>query len=213
MYHFDYVTKAEARPVWEEIHKILLEVQDQVRGQFTFQFRFVGSSSPNINMITCDRRSNIGFDFDVNIYVNDEEECFSAEDLRRILKRAIDRVARRYGYENCEDSTRVLTMKKVNRSRSTIRHSCDFAIVRDSEDGQQYVRYNKKANYYSWEYRGGAFENLDERMDWLKENDYWGELRGYYLEKKNTNQDPNKKSRSIFAEAVKEMCDKAGYFD
>ena len=211
MYHFEYVTKAEARPVWEEINEILREVQNQVREQFTFQFRFVGSFSRN--MITCDRKSNIGFDFDVNIYVNDEEECFSAEDLRRILKRAIDRVARRYGYKDCEDSTRVLTMKMVDRSRRAIRHSCDFAIVWDSEDGQQYVRYNKKANYYSWEYQGGAFQNLEERMKWLKENGYWGELRDYYLEKKNTNQDPNKKSRSIFAEAVKEMCDKAGYFD
>ena len=211
MYHFEYVTKAEARPVWEEINEILREVQNQVREQFTFQFRFVGSFSRN--MITCDRKSNIGFDFDVNIYVNDEEECFSAEDLRRILKRAIDRVARRYGYKDCEDSTRVLTMKMVDRSRRAIRHSCDFAIVWDSEDGQQYVRYNKKANYYSWEYQGGAFQNLEERMKWLKENGNWGELRDYYLEKKNTNQDPNKKSRSIFAEAVKEMCDKAGYFD
>lgn len=211
MYHFEYVTKAEARPVWEEINEILREVQNQVREQFTFQFRFVGSFSRN--MITCDRKSNIGFDFDVNIYVNDEEECFSAEDLRRILKRAIDRVARRYGYKDCEDSTRVLTMKMVDRSRRAICHSCDFAIVRDSEDGQQYVRYNKKANYYSWEYQGGTFQNLEERMKWLKENGYWGELRDYYLEKKNTNQDPNKKSRSIFAEAVKEMCDKAGYFD
>lgn len=211
MYHFEYVTKAEAKPVREEINEILREVQNQVREQFTFQFRFVGSFSRN--MITCDRKSNIGFDFDVNIYVNDEEECFSAEDLRRILKWAIDRVARRYGYKDCEDSTRVLTMKMVDRSRRAIRHSCDFAIVWDSEDGQQYVRYNKKANYYSWEYQGGTFQNLEERMKWLKENGYWGELRDYYLEKKNTNQDPNKKSRSIFAEAVKEMCDKAGYFD
>ena len=211
MYHFDYVTKAEAKPVREEIHKILLEVQDQVREQFTFQFCFMGSSSRN--MITCDRRSNIGFDFDVDIYVNDEEEYFSAKDLRKILKQAIDRVAWRYGYEACEDSTRVLTMKMVDRSRRAIHHRCDFAIVWDSEDGQQYVRYNKKANYYSWEYQGGTFQNLEERMKWLKKNGYWGKLRDYYLEKKNTNQDPNKKSRSIFAEAVKEMCDKAGYFD
>lgn len=30
----------------------------------------------------------------------------------------------------------------------------------------------------------------------------------YYLYKKDRNDDPNKKSRAIYAESVKEMCDK-----
>ena len=65
MYHFEYVTKSQAAPVKKELIAILNKVQDILREDFTFQFYFIGSSSRN--MITQDVRSNIGFDFDVNI--------------------------------------------------------------------------------------------------------------------------------------------------
>ena len=66
---------------------------------------------------------------------------------------------------------------------------------------------------YSWEYQGKAFDGLGERIDWLRENDYWQETRDYYIDKKNENDNPDKHSRSIFAETVNEMCQKKGYYD
>ena len=88
--------------------------------------------------------SNIGFDFDINIEVNDDEQEFTPKEIRTIIRNAIDHVAPRYGYKYCEDSTRVLTIKKVNTFFSRIIHSCDFAIVYNCKDGrQQYIRFNK----------------------------------------------------------------------
>ena len=189
MHDFCYVSKKEAAPVKAELLDIIHEVQDIVRDDFTFQFTFIGSSSRN--MITYDRKSNIGFDFDVNIEVNDYDE----------------------NYDYCEDSTRVLTIKKKDRPNSRIIHSCDFAIVNNCGGGrQQYIRYNKDHQTYTWEYQGGGFETLPDKIDWLNENGYWGELRDYYKEKKNTNSNPKKHSRSIYAEAITEMCQKQGYF-
>lgn len=54
---------------------------------------------------------------------------------------------------------------------------------------------------------------MPDKIDWLNENGYWGELRDYYIEKKNTNSNPQKHSRSIYAEAITEMCQKHGYFE
>ena len=65
-------TKKEAAPVKAELLEIIHEVQDIVRDDFTFQYTFIGSSSRN--MITEDIKSNIGYDFDVNLEVNDDEE-------------------------------------------------------------------------------------------------------------------------------------------
>lgn len=60
-------------------------------------------------------------------------------------------MAPKYGYNHCEDSTRVLTIKKVDKKRCRIVHSCDFAIVNTYEDGKQkYIRFNKPKNY-TWE--------------------------------------------------------------
>ena len=69
MYNFKYVTKAEARKVRENLEKLVHEVQDEVRDNFTFRYYFIGSSARN--MITYDPTTNIGFDFDVNLEVND----------------------------------------------------------------------------------------------------------------------------------------------
>ena len=210
MHDFRYVTKKQAQPIKDELYQILYMVQDLVRDNFTFSFTPIGSSSRN--MITCDAKSNIGFDFDINIEVNDDNEDFEPKEIRTIIRTAIDRVAPRYGYKNCEDSTRVLTIKKVDTSHSRIIHSCDFAIVYNCGDGrQQYIRFNKDNNYYSWEYQGKGFVGLEKKMDWLKRENLWGELQGYYIYKKNCNDNPDKHSRSIFAESINEMCQKNGY--
>lgn len=211
MHDFCYVSKKEAAPVKAELLDIIHEVQDIVRDDFTFQFTFIGSSSRN--MITYDRKSNIGFDFDINIEVNDDDENYEPKEIRTIIRKALDKVARQYGYDYCEDSTRVLTIKKKDRPNSRIIHSCDFAIVNNCEGGrQQYIRYNKDHQTYTWEYQGCGFETLPDKIDWLNENGYWGNLRDYYIEKKNGNSNPQKHSRSIYAEAITEMCQKQGYF-
>lgn len=207
MHDFIYVTKASARPVKNELLQIIREVQDIVRHHFTFQFKIVGSSS--MNMITYDRKSNIGFDFDFNLEINDDEEEYSAAEIRHIIKDAIDRIAPKYGYKYCEDSTRVLTIKKVNTFTCQIVHSCDFAIVYNCGDGrQQYIRFNKDCNNYTWEYQGKGFKNLEEKITWLKHNKYWEELQDYYLDKKNMNNNPDKHSRSILAESINETYQK-----
>ena len=175
MHDFRYITRNEAKPIKEEIYQILYEVQDLVRDQFTFKFTTVGSSSRN--MITYDEKSNIGFDFDINIEVNDDEEDFEPKEIREIIRNAINCVASRYGYKNCEDSTRVLTIKKVNNRTSSIIHSCDFAIVYNCDDGrQQYIRFNKENGYYSWEYQGKGFIGLKKKIEWLKKRNLFQQV-------------------------------------
>ncbi|WP_304960621.1 hypothetical protein [Thomasclavelia cocleata] len=207
MHDFVYVTKKSTQPVKNELIQIIQEVQNIVRPYFTFQPKSVGSSS--MNMITYDRKSNIGFDFDFDLAINDDDENYSPGEIRNIMRNAIDQVAPRYGYKHCEDSTRVLTIKKVNTFTSQIIHSCDFALVYNCKDGrQQYIRFNKKNGNYTWEYQGKGFRNLDNKIAWLKHNEYWIELQNYYIDKKNSNDNPDKHSRSILAESINEMYQK-----
>lgn len=142
MHDFIYVTKKEAMPVKKELIRLINEVQNLVRQNFTFRFDFVGSSKRN--MVTYDRKSNIGYDFDVNIEVNDDNEKYSPDKIRLIIMTSINKVASKYGYDFCEDSTSVLTIKVKSTARSRIIHSCDFAIVYNCKNGdQQYIRFNK----------------------------------------------------------------------
>ena len=120
----------------DDLFNQIKEVQDIVRDQFTFRFDFIGSAQ--LNMITKDIKSNVGYDFDVNIRVNDEEENYSAEEIKHILINAFNQVVRNYGYSYCEDNTRVFTIKEIDYFNSRILHSCDFAVVYDCSDGRQY---------------------------------------------------------------------------
>ena len=202
MHDFRYVSKSEYKPLKNQIIELLYDVQDEVRSYFTFRFDFIGSTKRN--MITQDIKSNIGFDFDVNIEVNDDDEDYTAADIRNKLRNAITKVSRNYGFTKCEDSTRVITIKKANRWYSTIEHSCDFAVVY----GSKYIRYNKGSQKYSWELQSKGYINIEQKADTLKNDKnkkYWNEVREVYIDKKNRNTNPDKHSRSIYAETINEV--------
>ena len=204
MSNFKYVSKNEYMPVKKELLKLINLVQDEIREYFTFRYDFIGSASRN--MITRDEDSNIGYDFDVNIRVNDDDENYNAEEIKKILMNGFNKFNYLFKYDYCEDSKRVITIKVKDKKNSRILHSCDFAVVYDCSDGrQQYIHFNKQQNSYAWEYQPKGFYQIDEKIQEIKEAGYWQDVRDLYLEKKNNNEDLNKKSRSIFAETINEI--------
>lgn len=212
MHDFEYVPNYEWKPVRAELLDIIHRLQDEVREHFTFQYHFVGSSKRR--MITRDRNSNIGFDFDVNIEVNDPQKNYEPDEIRNILRKGLDKVTNPYGvsiwgYDYTEDSTRVLTIKVKDRANSRILHSCDFCVIYECGDGRQkYIRYNKKQNSYSWEYQPKGYVELPSKIDWINKHGLWQEVHDHYIYKKNVNDNPNKHSRTIFAETVHEIWQK-----
>ena len=84
MYDFEYVSKKEAAPAKNELIEIINKVQDILRNKdVSFQFQFIGSSSRN--MITCDRQSNIGYDFDVNLDVFYDDDRYDPGKIKHIM--------------------------------------------------------------------------------------------------------------------------------
>ncbi|MCI5598996.1 MAG: hypothetical protein MR360_06775, partial [Ruminococcus sp.] len=118
---------------------------------------------------------------------------------------AITNVSRKYGYNRCEDSTRVITIVKNSTWNFSINHSCDFAIVK----GNKYIRFDKKNNVYVWAQQPKDFINLDKKATKLRKDPAkWNIVTNRYLKKKNENKDPNKHSRSLYAETINEVYDK-----
>lgn len=208
MSNFKYVTKKEYQPVKNELIELINLVQDEVREHFTFRYDFIGSASRN--MITRDEKSNTGYDFDINIRVNDDDDEYSAKEIKQILRLGFDKHSKKFNYDFSEDSKRVITIKVKDKKNSRILHSCDFAIVHDyiDENGyecQEYIHFNKKQNTYEWQEQPDGFYMLPEKIEWIKENGLWQEVRDRYIKNKNNNFDSNKKSRSIFAETVAQV--------
>ena len=214
MNHFEYVSKSKYMPVKKELIKIINQAQDELREQFTFDYKFIGSSSRN--MITYDTKTNKGYDFDINIEVNDFDEYYSAKELKEILINTFNQVIKlNYPYASCQNNTRVFTIKVYEENpcciniialRSPkIEYSCDFAIVNTINDHQQeYIRFNKNTHEYSWQMQCKGY-SLSKKEAYIKNNKLTNELRKIYLDKKNFNTNPNKKSRALYAEAVNEL--------
>ena len=209
MSKYEYVSKKEYLPVKKELIELIKLVQNEVRDKFTFRFDFIGSVSRN--MVTREKSSNIGYDFDVNFRVNDDDENYSPKEIRDILMKGFNRFNHLFNYDYCEDSKRVITIKVKDKDNSRILHSCDFAVVYDCEDGrQQFIYFNKKQNTYEWQYQPKGFYRLPEKVEKIKTMGFWKEVQDRYLDKKCKNNNPNKKSRSIYAEVINEVYKKHG---
>lgn len=215
-FYFISKNNPKVKRAYMDILNMFKEVQNLVRKRFTFRFDVVGSYKRN--MITYDAKSNMGYDFDFNIEVNERNYRYTPKQLKDILRNAIGTVCVKYGYDFPEDSTRVLTIKMKNRENSSILHSCDFAIINnyiddDGYEGQQYIHYDKSHRNYTWCEQPDGYYKLPYKIGWIKENDLWKIMRDLYIEKKNINNNLNIHSRTIFAITVHEICQRYGFYE
>lgn len=202
---FEYVPKSEYQPFKLEVDKILKSIQRDLKENdiLTFQFNLIGSAKRKL--ITRIKNGSKGFDLDYNIDVqkilNDKYEN------PELLKQTFIKLFDDYfddSYEYAEDSTSVITIKKLNKARNKILFSVDFAIVNHYEDEegderQQYVRFDKISNTYSWALRKVA-TNHRYVEDLIKKNNMWEVVKDLYLE--NKNKEPYKKSRIVYYQTI-----------
>ena len=216
---FRYISKNNpaVKADYKELIELLKELQDNLRSTFTFQFSIVGSYKRN--MITYDAKSNIGYDFDFNVEVYDDNH-YSAKEIKTKLMNGLRGIVKKYGYSNPEDSTRVITIKKIDQKNSKILSSCDFCIVNNyvDEDGydcQEYIKFDKKTKQYIWNEQSDGYYMLPEKIEWIKDSNdnLWDEVRERYIKLKNENEDPDVHSRTIFANAVHQVCQKWGFYE
>lgn len=203
-YHFEHISKKnkKVKSAYAELNELIKDVQKELKGDISFRHRPIGSYSRN--MITYDPKSNIGFDFDINIYPNYKKQTYSAKVTKEKFITAINKFCKKYRYSPAENSTRVITIKVKDTKNSKILYSVDFAIIRERENDywQEYIRFNKKNNVYNWARQDSDYELFEERMDWIESEELMDELWKMYLRLKNNNKVETKHSIQLLTEAV-----------
>lgn len=202
---FEYVPKSEYQPFKLEVDENLKSIQRDLREKriLTFQFNLIGSAKRKL--ITRVKNGNQGFDLDYNIVI---QRIFNNKYKNaKLLKQKFIDLFNKYfdnSYEFSEDSTSVITIKKLNAQRNKVLCSVDFAIVSyyEDEEGmerQKYIRFDKNSGNYSWALRKVA-TNHRHVEDLIKEKNLWEEVKDLYL--KNKNKEPNKKSRIVYYQTL-----------
>lgn len=221
---YEFVNKKEVSLVRYEIETIIHKVQDFLRKRhiMTFQYNLVGSASRHKHLVTRIIGGNQGFDMDYNIIIKSINKAYDdAEKTKHIIMEAFNKFLFK-GFKNCEDSSSVFTIKKIDKQNSKIIYSFDFAIVNyyneevqnsdfdydydapedeyETIERQEYIYFDKQNNKYFWELRPIAFDDHRYKEQYIKKAGYWNYLRDVYLERKNLK--PTKKSRIIYYETL-----------
>ena len=209
MSRFSYASRDKVDLAKNHVLGIVGAVRKWVKDVFNIQSRFVSSTSRN--MATVDLAAGAGCDLSLDIKVVDKGNTVTSRDIREGIIKALEVNKSRLGILSIEEQTQVILIK-FKDGKTKLIHSCAIMLVHNSYAGQQYIRVSAGASRkYSWEYQSRGYVTIPDKIEWLKNNDYWDDFRTYYLDKKNA--DPEKLSRILFAEVVQEMCQKFGYYD
>ena len=208
---FEYVSKSEYQSSKKEVDNFIKEVHNLLRKEkiVTFRDEIIGSGKRHL--ITRIKNGNQGYDFDYNLVIMKffDKKYENAKLLKKLFIKVFDKVFDDT-YQSAEDSTSVFTIKKLNKSKSKILFSIDFAIVcyyidANNDERQLYIRFDKNTNGYSWVHRPIA-TNHRYAEDFIKYNNLWNKFKDLYLERKN--KEPNKKSRIVFYQTLETFYNK-----
>ena len=202
MNSFVFVKHEKVKPAREKLEKMILELQTEVKPFINFQYMI--SSAAGNNMITCDRIRNIGFDFEYDLLPHCDFRKYPPDQIIRILRDGLSRLCDRYSYKLYDDYDGVISLKQITDPEiyfnCPIYHSCDFLICRRSGH-PQIISYDKKANIYFWENQPEDYDDLQEKIDYLRSINQWTAVRHKYINLKN-NDDIGLRSRFLLLKAV-----------
>lgn len=205
---YEYVKKAEYKPLKAEATRILQKMQSQLKKKFPFSFQLVGSGKRHL--VTRIKDGNKGFDLDYNLILEGDCRDYDAKKVKNCFISAMRNALKdsSFHFSDPKDSSSVITLQSVDRKNSKIKYSCDFAIIRYTYDedsnlnGYEYLKNEKKSGNYIWNSRSinSDPEELVEKI--CEYENGWDCVRNEYLRLKNCNIKNEKRSYDIYREAV-----------
>ncbi|MFA6662041.1 MAG: hypothetical protein WCS56_03280 [Bacilli bacterium] len=201
---YEFVTKAEIKVAKREIDLIIRKLQRSLRVEgITFIPVLVGSAEKNL--VTKEVGNNKGFDFDYNFSIQ-KMPIMDSKSLKNLFINKLNPILEKINFLPVENNRQVMTVKVRDTKKGNRVHSCDFAIVKDTvqteKNGyQEILIYDKKNDNYIWNKRPNT-EDYKLKVANILTNGLWSDVKIEYLKLKNNNHDANKKSFSLYYEAV-----------
>lgn len=209
-------TKREARDIFE--NQIIKKVREYLTRDFgkkkwIFDVFLVGSAKRNLILI-----GNEGFDLDYQLRFNKipPTHLEKAQKTKLDLKEYFDEAFKELGLDLtcCEDSTHVLTTKKLDSDGQVI-YSYDIAILRYNSNNDYIILKNEKEDKGAEDYHYNELpncEDFNEKYQLINTSKKWNLLRKIYKSKKENVQNQSKDDRphsfSLLGEAVNEVLQK-----
>lgn len=178
-------------------------------GKMKVEANLVGSGAKGL--VT--QNANEPVDLDYNLVILDFGDFTALREVKEYERKMFNVVLTRNGWGDCRDSTSVLsTEQRVFKEGNSTPFSIDLAIVCRESNGSWYRLIHEKGinsyhDRYFWN-EGPHSSGLEQKVQDLKSNNLWEEVRGCYIDKKNfylTSNDYNHPSFVCYIEAVNEV--------
>lgn len=170
-------------------------------------FYLVGSGKRNMIFLNGNSQ-HIDLDYNLEIVrIDDWNDC---EYIKECVRKSFNKVLRKRGFADCQDSTSCLTTKKSNFMKgNSLNFSMDVAIVCEGVDGYIYRLIHEKKymigkGRYYWN-KAPQSKNINDKVHYIKSNGKWELVREQYKNIKNrylTQNDYNHPSFICYIEAV-----------
>ena len=178
----------------------------------TVSAHMVGSGARNMET----QNAHEPIDLDYNLNIDRVYELDINRDTNKIkdyIMAMFNSVLKKHGWSNCQDSTSALTTERRHFTKGNqTEFSIDLAIVAEGREGAWIRLIHEKTGirqYDRWFWNEGPqSKGLNDKVDWLKDNHLWLEVRETYLTKKNlylSRGDRNHPSFNCYIEAVNEV--------
>ncbi|MFA5561692.1 MAG: hypothetical protein WDA00_03550 [Eubacteriales bacterium] len=179
-------------------------------GEMRVKANLVGSGAKNL--ITQNENNPIDLDYNLEIVDSGSFDINDGTGIKEYVRKQFNIVLNANEWGDCQDSTSALTTEqRIFKNGNKTPYSIDLCIIATSDDAW-FRLIHEKTGYFNrdrWYWnKGRNSEKMQQKVNWLKENDLWLEVRDTYLEKKNMylrRNDHDHSSFMIYIEAVNEV--------
>lgn len=172
----------------------------------------VGSGAKNLETQNASRP--VDLDYNLNV-IKSKVDINDGREIKEYIKNKFNDVLQKNGWGDCQDSTSCLTTeKKAFKTGNKTQFSIDLAIVNEGPSSWHRLIHRKTGNVSRDEWYWNESPDskaLSKKVDCLKDNNLWDEVRSVYLEKKNLylkRNDADHPSFICYIEAVNEVYNK-----
>lgn len=202
----DYLSKNNTKVNRQEFKKVFDELTQKLGKDWCLSYKLVGSAKRNLVLV-----GNEGYDLDYHIYLH-KSPVLSDKDIKYKFKNELDKIVKSYNLTPCEDSTHVLTTKKLDGTKFI--YSYDVAIMRKNKNKEYLILKNEKTEnngnglyHFVQVPKASDFANKYKTIVGIEQ---WKRLRSIYKTKKESQQNLSKDMRihsfSLLIEALNEVC-------
>lgn len=211
MYHWiedkDFLKKMR-RTCSDLINQLVQYINNE--DYLTVEAHLVGSGAKNLET----QNGNEPIDLDYNLYIKKiDGDINNCRCIKEYIRKAFNIILKRNDLDDCSDSTSALTTGLIYFTQGNdTNFSIDLAIICMGKDKSWYRLIHKKTGLVDideWNWcPGPESKGLTKKVETIKNNNHWDEVRNKYLDKKNMylrRNDYNHPSFICYVEAVNEV--------